>query len=69
MDNLVENNVVDITPENFQQVILQQSQEKLVLVDFWAQWCEPCKDLMPMLEKIASEYTWTMPVSLLGFEL
>ncbi len=56
MDNLVQNNVVDITLENFQQVILQQSQEKLVMVDFWASWCEPCKDLMPMLERIAAEY-------------
>lgn len=56
MDNLVQKNVVDITLENFQQVILQQSQEKLVMVDFWASWCEPCKDLMPMLERIAAEY-------------
>ncbi len=60
MDNLVANNtatVVDITVENFQQVILQDSQEKLVMVDFWADWCEPCKDLMPILEKLAGEYS------------
>nr|WP_137168797.1 thioredoxin [Salinimonas lutimaris] len=56
MDAMTQSNVVDITLENFQQVILQQSQEKLILVDFWADWCEPCKDLMPILEKIAGEY-------------
>ncbi|RDV26642.1 thioredoxin [Alteromonas aestuariivivens] len=57
MDNLVANNTVDITLENFQQVILQDSREKLIMVDFWAEWCEPCKDLMPILDKIAAEYS------------
>jgi len=63
MDNLVANNaatIVDITVENFQQVILEASQEKLVLIDFWADWCEPCKDLLPILEKIAGEYANTL---------
>lgn len=50
-------NVVNITLENFQQVILQESQQKFILVDFWADWCEPCKDLMPILEKLAAEYS------------
>ena len=49
-------NVVNITLENFQQIILQESQHKFILVDFWADWCEPCKDLMPILEKLAAEY-------------
>jgi putative thioredoxin len=50
-------NIVDITIENFQDVILHGSMEKLVMVDFWADWCEPCKDLYPILEKLANEYS------------
>ncbi|MEW9797445.1 thioredoxin [Alteromonas sp. CYL-A6] len=64
MDNLIANagggngaTIVDITVENFQQIILQESQHKLVMIDFWADWCEPCKDLMPVLEKLAAEYS------------
>jgi putative thioredoxin len=47
--------IVDLTPENFVQVI-QASQHTPVLVDFWAEWCEPCKQLMPLLAKLADEY-------------
>ncbi len=50
------NNVINLTVENFQQVVLQDSTEKLVVIDFWAEWCEPCKDLMPILDKLAGEY-------------
>ena len=60
MENLVANSqatIVDITVENFQQIIIEASQDKLVLIDFWADWCEPCKDLMPILEKLAGEYS------------
>lgn len=47
--------IVDITPENFAQVI-QASQRAPVLIDFWADWCQPCKQLMPVLAKLADEY-------------
>lgn len=47
--------IFEANPQNFQQV-LEASHQVPVLVDFWADWCQPCKMLMPMLAKLADEY-------------
>ncbi len=48
--------VVTVTAENFQSVVIEGSFERPVLVDFWADWCAPCKMLMPMLAQLADSY-------------
>ena len=50
------NHVFDVDQQTFEAEVLQASLTTPVLVDFWATWCEPCKVLGPMLEKLAAEY-------------
>ncbi len=48
--------IVDIDESNAAQLLIEESHQRPVVVDFWADWCEPCKVLMPLLERIAEEY-------------
>jgi len=48
--------VVAATEANFQTEVLDRSFQVPVLLDLWAEWCEPCKQLSPVLEKLAAEY-------------
>ena len=47
---------LDVTQVNFDSAVMQASMQQPVLIDFWAGWCAPCKQLKPILEKLAGEY-------------
>lgn len=48
--------IFEANAQNFAQVVIQNSHQLPVLVDFWADWCQPCQMLMPVLAKLADEY-------------
>jgi thioredoxin 1 len=58
--------IVHLTDDTFEQEVLKSSDP--VLVDYWAEWCGPCKMIAPILDEIAGEYTGKLKIAKLNID-
>jgi len=62
----VSEKIIHITDDTFEQEVLQS--QTPVLVDYWAEWCGPCKMIAPALDQIAAEYAGRLKVAKLNID-
>jgi thioredoxin 1 len=62
----VSDNILEVSDQSFERDVLQS--DKPVLVDYWAEWCGPCKAIHPILEEIADEYADRLKIAKLNID-
>lgn len=58
--------IISVTDDNFEQEVLQS--DIPVLVDYWAEWCGPCKMISPILEEVAGDYAGKVKIAKLNID-
>ena len=58
--------ILEINDKNFKEEVLES--EKLILCDFWAEWCGPCKQISPILEELSEEFKNELTVAKINID-